>query len=376
MNKKTILIAVGIVVVIIAAFYITGRLRTYTDYTVISSVDHDYEKKTECAAFGDLLLIYGTDGITCTDTDDELMWSQSYEIDQPLLAQCGEYAAVAEEDGGRVYIFNTEGYVDQIDLSHRILQISVAEDGTVAVALEKENAYLLDVYSADGELKAEGEIHIDNYGYPLSIALSDDGDNLAVSFLTVASGNSTSTVNFYNFGTEGSAQEDNIVASYTYDNRIIAKIESMGDDWVAFSDSDIYVYKGATAPAEDADIVLEDEALSVFSSDDAFGYVCENPAAAEESADEEEGQYLLRVYKSSGKLKYEKDFALDYNEVYLMSNGEVSIVGDSNLEIISNSGRSKFTYSFDSSIMLILSGGKTQNYTFVLEDSTQKVRLK
>ena len=52
-----------------------------------------------------------------------------------------------------------------------IQRVSVAKQGTIAVLMESEGISYLQLYDKEGTQLAAGELHVQNSGYPLDIAL-------------------------------------------------------------------------------------------------------------------------------------------------------------------------------------------------------------
>ena len=379
MSKRGIIIIICIILVMIGGFYIAGQVRTYSDYTVLKSTDRSYSSVATYETFNDNLIVYGSDGITCTDIEDNLLWSQSYELEQPVFAQCEDYAVIAEKDGKEIYVFDTNGYVTQYDTTARILQVDVAADGSVAVVTISGEDYNILLYDIEGELQAKGEVHLDNTGYPAAIALSPNARLLAVSYVCIGEGSVNATLNFYNFGSVGDNEIDNIVSSYSYDNLVIAQLAFLNDkQLVAFGNGEIQIYSGAQKPALSKQITLDNQINSIFYGEEIFGVVYQNDTTAVAiSGDSEDlSTYTMVVYNENGKRKYEHDFDLSYSDIRVLSNGEVCILGEFACEIVSRHGKTKFQYTFDETLYGIIAQGNLQNYVFVLSDHTDQIRLK
>ena len=58
-------------------------------------------------------------------------------------------------------------------------------------------------------------MNLNSTGYPISLDMSADGENLMVSYLSTKNGTLKSMVAFYNFGKEGQEKTDNLI--YTED---------------------------------------------------------------------------------------------------------------------------------------------------------------
>ena len=77
-----------------------------------------------------------------------------------------------------------------------------------------------------------------------------------------------------------------------------------------------------------------------------------------------------------GSLVMEKNFALEYTEIEFLSNDEICIQNEDTCDIYSIMGIYKFHHEFKETIYKVIPGNSGLNYTFVLEDATEKVRLK
>ena len=67
-------------------------------------------------------------------------------------------------------------------------------------------------------------------GYPVAIAISDDGKQIAVSYLKAENGKVTSSVGFYNFSSVGQNYTDNLVGGYGYADAVVPLISFMNND--------------------------------------------------------------------------------------------------------------------------------------------------
>ena len=72
------------------------------------------------------ILEYDNDGIVCHDTDDRLIWNQSYEMTTPELSVCEQYLAVYDRGGTFIYIMSERGLVKKIETATPIERVCVA----------------------------------------------------------------------------------------------------------------------------------------------------------------------------------------------------------------------------------------------------------
>ena len=98
-NQKKILppigkiIRKGVGIVLLGALFLTGiyfyeRRRTYTGYDVLTLTELSESGNMTYMAYGDYILRYSMDGISCLDKNGTLIWGQAYEIKNPIIDIC------------------------------------------------------------------------------------------------------------------------------------------------------------------------------------------------------------------------------------------------------------------------------------------------
>ena len=360
-----ILILIGIAVV---AAYIYYQNKVYSDYEVLSSVERNDTSASEYAQFQGNLLRYTNDGAVYTDTAGNLIWNQTYEMDQPMIETRGNYVAIYELGGTQVYILDTVNLQGSLHTTMPIQKVSIAAQGTVAILMENEGTSYLQLYDKTGDQLAAGELHVQNSGYPLDLALSENGEKMAVSMLDIHGGTVKTVIAFYNFGSVGQNSIDKIVSSYKYESVVIPQIRYLAQDTMAaFGDDRVILFTGAQKPAESKVIELKDEVKSIFYNERQFGLVYDG---------EKGNKHRLELYTLSGEKSQELTFDTDYTKVEILENGELCIQGDESCEIYNAKGICKFKYEFKEYLYKVLSGKMQTDYTFILEEETQKVKLK
>lgn len=344
-------------------------LRHYEDYELRISVERSDTEATRFAEFCGGILKYSNDGAIYTDTINELIWNQSYEMSDPQIDICENYVAIYDKKGTRIYILNGVALQGSIETTMPITQVCVAAQGTVAVLTGNQEASYLLLYDSAGNNLAEGAIYGTGGGYPVAIALSHDAIKLAVSMIDISGGTVRSTIAFYNYGSVGQNEIDNSVGVNSFEDMVIPELEFVSNDrMVAFGDTEILVFEGTQKPQLVTSIELEKQAKSVFYSSDYVGVVCSN--------DDEEVTHHLFVYDAKGNLVMETDFDMEYRKVEFLPNNEICIRSENICDLYTIRGVYKFHYEFDEELYQILPEGGGLNYTFVLSHATEKVRLK
>ena len=287
------LICATVVLVIVLGLWFWYQNKTYTDYEVVSSVEHSSAVNTQYAEYNGHLLRYSRDGISCIDSNNEAIWSQTYNMQYPVLDICGSAAAIADQQGNEAYVFDSGGLLTQITTRLPIQQISVSSQGVTALLVNDSDVSWIYLYDAEGNVLAESRCSLDETGQPLSISISSDGTKLAVSYLQVQNGAAGSCIVFYNFGSVGTNFVDKIVSSKVYEDTIIPRVKYLGSSvCAAVSDQGLIYYEGAEIPEETVNLEMNAEILSVFFGTDRVGIITEetqNPEEVQEASEQEDG---------------------------------------------------------------------------------------
>ena len=381
---KKYLLAVLAAAVIVLIVYLVMSLRTFSSYETVSSYTHSRESNDQYLRFGGCIVQYGGDGITCLNADGTSLWSKSYEMEQPMLAVSDGYLAVADQGGSGIYLFDESGFLTLIETPYPIRQLALSDSGSAAVVLEESDACRLMLYSADGDILVEGEAHLDDSGYPAAIALSADGTTLAVSYLTVSSGQVSSVLTFYDFSATESAQAQ-AAASDTYDGEMIVRLAYLEGRFAAFSDAAVRIYGGSSLSLQQ-EIDFESQVQSIVIGTDRFGIVTASEEEMSEDTDDltdasadasaaSEDTWSLDIYGKAGRRITHAVFSGDYQNITFLQDGSVAILGTDSCSIITALGQTRFSCTFGEGICGIFSNGLFGGYTFVFSDRIERVRL-
>ena len=358
-----------VLVVTVTGSWLYLSLRHYAEYDIISTVEREDSAATKYAEFQGNLLKYSNDGATYTDLSNERIWTQAFELANPQIDICGDYLTIYDKGGTMIYILSPAGLLGSVETTMPVAQVSIASQGTIGVLMQKDKAGYLAVYDRTGEALAQGAIHGEKGGYPVAIALSKDGVKLAVSMLDINDGNLKSTVAFYNFGSVGQNVTDHCVGITTFPDMVIPEMEFVADDrMVAFSDTEMLVFEGMQKPQLTLELPFEQEIKSIFYNEEYVGIVYSNQ--------DEAVTHHMKIYDTKGKLRMETDFSLEYDSVSFLSNGEICVANETACDLYTVGGVYRFHYEFENILHCIIPGKMGLNYSFVMDNETQKVRLK
>lgn len=360
-----------IIVVILAllvAYMIYERTKVYDEIVVKNSVSHTSFNGTTEAVFDGGLLSYSKNGASAIDGNGNLLWNQSFDMQNPLMSMCDNTVAFADYGGSTIYLQNSEGKAGSITTNMPIRKIAVSSNGYVAAVLEDVNLTWIYMYDFNGTEIAYVRSTMEKSGYPIDIDLSPDGELLAVSYYYVDCNDVKSSVAFYNFGPVGQNSIDNYVSGYNYANVLVPFVEFL-DSKTAFSLSPerLAVYAGAHKPVSVSDLIINDEVLSVYYSNDAIAVIYKN--------DEFENRYRLELYDTEGKKLLSHLFDFDYSGV-TFSNKSIILYGDTSVFFTTYEGELRYDGSFADAIKFVIPTRIPSEFVFVTENRMDTVEFK
>lgn len=365
-NRMAGLGILAALLVCIAAVRLSMRNRIYTDYEVTASYERTDTVTTQYIEFLDDVLKYSQDGISCVNSQNQAVWSQSYSIQNPMVEVCGKSAAVAEENGTTAMIFDENGLAGTVTTNYPIRRICVSSQGVLAALLEDGAVSRLYLYDKSGEELVEAKFELPDTGYPLAMSLSADATKLAVSFLQIQDGSVNSCIAFYNFDSVGENVSDHLVASRVLKGELIPSLHYLDSaHCYAVGTEQILLYEGTQIPEEAAQISLDRKLLSVFSSDEYLGVVLEGV----------EKNYALQVYTIRGNLQFETEFDQDYTTLKF-SGDNILIYNDFDCMMLNHSGRVFFEGTFEESISDLYTMSGTARYVVMHASRTDQIRLR
>ena len=364
--KKTVITVVAIATAVTAVgFYIEKR--SYHNYKVVQSSEQEDVVSTSYIEMDGDILRYSPDGVSLVSDKMSTLWSETYQMQNPVADVNGTRAVIADKDGTTLEIYDKSGKTGSVTTSYSIIKARVSKSGLVAAILDGGDDTWIDFYSTDGSLIAENQTKIDDPGYPLDIAVSEDGVVMMVTYQFVDGSDTTSYVAFYNFGDVGQNEDDRIVSGYKYEGVVVPQIQYLSNNRsIALKDNGFTIYQGSQIPKEVKTIETDKEIVSTFYDDDMVGLVFKN--------DSKDKQYIMEVYNTAdGKLKFKEDFNIPYTTIKL-SGGNILMYNSSQMCVMNSRGVQKYLGSVDGTIKDFFKIGMNR-YLLVLDSGVDVIKL-
>ena len=364
--KKTVITVVAIAAAVTAVgFYIEKR--SYHNYKVVQSSEQEDVVSTSYIEMDGDILRYSPDGVSLVSDKMSTLWSETYQMQNPVADVNGTRAVIADKDGTTLEIYDKSGKTGSVTTSYSIIKARVSKSGLVAAILDGGDDTWIDFYSTDGSLIAENQTKIEDPGYPLDIAVSEDGVVMMVTYQFVDGSDTTSYVEFYNFGDVGQNEDDRIVSGYKYEGVVVPQIQYLSNNRsIALKDNGFTIYQGSQIPKEVKTIETDKEIVSTFYDDDMVGLVFKN--------DSKDKQYIMEVYNTAdGKLKFKEDFNIPYTTIKL-SGGNILMYNSSQMCVMNSRGVQKYLGSVDGTIKDFFKIGMNR-YLLVLDSGVDVIKL-
>ncbi len=363
--KRTAATVVTIALVATAVgFYIEKR--SYHSYKVVQSSGQEDIVSTNYVEMDGDILRYSSDEVSLVSEKMNTLWNETYQMQNPVADVNGSRAVIADKDGTTLEIYDKSGKTGSVTTSYSIIKAKVSKSGLVAAILDGGDDTWINFYSTDGSIIAENQTKVDDPGYPLDVAISEDGVVMMVTYQFVEGSDTTSYVAFYNFGDVGQNEDDRIVSGYKYEGVVVPQIQYLSNNRsVALKDNGFTIYQGSQIPKEIKTVETDKEIVSTFYDDDMIGLVFKN--------DSKDKQYTMEVYTTEGQLKFTQDFNIPYTTIKL-SGGNVLMYNSSQICVMNSRGVQKYLGSVDGTIKDFFKLGWNR-YLLVLDSGVDVIKL-
>lgn len=373
-NKKSSIFifaaaAVIVIVMIVCILNVYNKSITYSEYDVVQSVIRQDTESAQYVRYANGYIRYSNDGAAYYDLSGNPVWNQTYEMTDAQIRICEGYIAIGNLRGSTVYIFNRNGLVNIIDTALTITGIDVARQGVFAVSLEDGEVNYINLYTAQGDKISSIKTTLSGDGYPLAMALSEDGYKLAVSYVSVNGEQLETNIAFYNFSDVGKNEVGRLVGGFNqYGDSIVAKVEFVDNNTlIAVGEDVISTYSISQYPELVAEVAIEEEIQKIFYSSSYIGLIFNN--------NDSEEKYRLEVYSLNGNKEYEMTYGEEYRN-FEFSDDYILMYNEKEFLYMTVKGKVKYLGTFDMSIEKLIPLDSKQKFIMVNSKYVQEIRLR
>ena len=374
-NWMLILGAIAVLAVVVLGVYIYEQNRTYKTFGV------EWEQNvigTESSQFVRLehgVVQLGGDGATCYSDGGEALWSVPYDMRQPCAAVQDGYLVIYDKRGQSLIICDSTGEKGRADTTYPITCADISSQGvTIAVTEDKESSYISYFDSAGKKLEIDIKSPLATQGYPSSVSISPNGQQLMVSYTSITGGKGVSEIVFYDFemGKDVPNRVVGAFQNYEETDTIVPFVQYLTDQCgVAVGDNMLSFFSTKNRTnIEQKNIPVEEKIQKVFFDDSRLGVVVEKGQDGENKK-----EWLLRLYSQNGELELEETIPDDIEEIFLQKDRIVMYESSSCL-IQNDRGKTRYENTFEEGISKMLPGGSSREYVIVSDGKIKKIRIK
>lgn len=367
-NKNLLSIIVTIVAVLLILFAINIiKNKSYTSFDITHKIERSDDNSANYVKYKNNILKYSRDGAAVMDAAGNQLWNGTYEMKNPIVDICGDYVAISDKGYKTINIFDGKDKMNSVEVPHPIITTEVANQGVIAVLMEGDNVNYISFYDKEGKVLVETRSVIKDNGFPVDIAISNDGKKLAASYVTINNGTIQSKVTFNNFGEVGQNYILQVVGGFDYGQTLIGDLEFIDNDTVvAFGDNKFSVYTMKEVPELLYQKKVDTEIKSILHSEQYIGIVTENTTG--------DKKYSLLLYDRKGNKKLDKSIDYDFNTIYL-SKDEIIMYSGQEWVICRINGKEKLHHTFNDNISFVLPGNKLNKYIVINDRNIDEVLL-
>ena len=363
---KRILLAIVILIFIVLGAFAVLRYVSYEHVNVVKTYESESTTNGHYIQYAGGVLEYSKDGVAMLKENGEEIWNQPNQMNNPFVKICKDTAAVADKGGTSILVFQKDGLKGEIQTTNPIEKISVSAQGIVAAILMNEEVPRVMCYDAMGNILVEHKATFSSTGYPVDVALSQDGNVLIVSYVGVQGSVTEANVVYYNFGEAGANKEEHRVAKMTYTDSIAPIVAFLNKNTsLTVTDHSFVLVKGLEEPEKSYEVELEKEIKSVAYNDKIIAFVLRNGDSS---------GYELRTYDLNGQVVFQSSFDGEFSNLKVVGRRVIMYDG-SKCAIYNDVGICKYSGNVELQILDIFPVLGIEKYNVISANGFQEIQL-
>ncbi|MBQ5952177.1 MAG: hypothetical protein IJL66_08525 [Lachnospiraceae bacterium] len=369
--RKWIIILVLLAIVAAAGVYLYNRHknRVFSESEVLEEVDVPGVSGASFVQYLSGALKVTGDGVSYLGDKGQTVWSTAYSMKDPMASVAGPYAAVADRMGRDLVICSEKGIFGQARTTLPITRISVSQNGIAAVVMEDAKASYVEIYASDGSrLDIEIKALLTQSGYPMDVAISPNGQILAVAYVYFDQGLMKNQVVFYNFDEEGKEYVDRVVGGFKeYEEVMIGDVVFLSNQAaVVFATDrvDFYNLRRSNEPSLRASVPIGQEISGVAYGHSRVAVLTKNAGTPG----------LVTVYNTSGDEVFTYEPTYTPEKMELTDRGLI-LYGGQHLTVLRENGKVRYNGTLSGGSAHIVQTAE-DTYLQISEVGLRRIRLK
>ena len=350
----TIAIVIAVLLLLGIAIFMIRNTKNYESFELKGSVDLVGLDSSKVMSYKNGIIKIGRDGAESISADGKQIWNVSYNMKDPVADVNGNYVVIGDRGQKSVYIIDGAGVTNSIETIYPIVEVQVARQGVAAILMDNGTQDIISIYSMDGSQPlADVTTLTAQDGFPISIALSDDGTKLVTSYIKVENDTVASQVTFHNFGAVGQNHIDQLVGSWSF-SEFVPKIEFLTNDVVAvFTEKGLILYSMEEIPSEFMNQTFSHEIKDIFYTSSYVGVILE--------AETGTAKNQMIAYNTRGKKVLDSSLDVSYQKI-IAGDEFLVFYDEASCTVTDLKGNKIFDDEFHIAINKLLLGRKSQEF--------------
>lgn len=369
MKKQNKILILTIVVVLILAMtggYFYMKYQTYDYIEITRSYENNSKDNANYKKCLDGVLRYSRDGVALLSENGDEIWNQPCQMNNPVVEICGDSVAVGDKGGTSILVFQKKGLKGEIQTTRPIEKIAVSSQGIVSAILKDEEIPMVMCYDAMGSVLVQNEVSLTTMGYPIDVALSEDGNTQIISYLYTEKNEVNTKIAYYYFGNFQEEKSSQPIYETEHDNTIVPIVAYVNRNVsILVADDGIRFCQGTQKITETVRVELKQEIQSVAYGDDLVAVLVRS---------EKKSGYRLLVYNYKGKLLTSVDVDKEYSKLQI-AGAKVFLYDGQMCSIIEKNGVCKFEGNLDENILELFPLSSLNKYMMINASGFHEVQL-
>ncbi len=364
--KPVLLVLVVLVVgagVVAVYLWNQSRSEPYDSFETVWTGTLNRNAAMEYIPYCDGYMKVSRDGAEAVNGYGSLAWNVSYDMNEPVAAVCREYAAVGDYGNKLVYMMDGTGTLYWKNVPYPIREVETSAVGVTAVRMNEGLSDYIQLVTLAGDVLVEIMTLENRDGFPVDIALSEDGTKLVTSYLVINDAKAEGWLTFYNFGEVGQNYANNLTAVFKYED-VIPEIRFMDNDTVCvFKKDGMDLYTVPELPELVAELPSEEPILRVCNDDKHLAVMTDNTKSGSVAR--------AVVYDKKAQVVFDRTIMEMFDDI-LLSGEDIVFYNKDACLVMGLNGQLKFNSPLEETNILELMPVGEKNALMILEEETVK----
>lgn len=362
---KVLAAAIVLILLVLVGIYFLLQRQSYGEIEIVKYYENVSSDNPGYIQYLDGILKYTRDGVALLERTGEEVWNQPCQMGSPVVAVRDQIVVLYDRGGTSILVLEEKGLKGEIKTTRPIERVDVSAQGIVAAVLKDDQTPMIVCYDATGNILVQQSATLDNTGYPIDIAISEDGKTLLVSYLMAQASGIKTKIVFYDFGDENIDKKDHRILEKEYENVIVPFVSYLDKNkTLLVADDSFIIYEGKDVPEEKVRTAVETICNVVF----------ENNKIAMIVKNAETSVFELELYNVNGENVSEIPLEREYSDIKIFDD-QIILYEGKECCIYTKDGVCKFRGEMDMDVLEMFPLGGLNKYMMINANGFYEVRL-